>query len=271
LTTLVQSRSGIVGAVQEMLAHRDLLFIITWREIRIRYKQSVMGFLWAILMPLIITGAGVLLRIAASKMASEPLNGDGIASVALKSLPWAFFVSALRFGTNSLTSNSHLVTKIKFPRMIFPLSSVASALTDLAVAAPLIILLLPFLGVHASLTMLWGPVILLILVLFTAGVCIFTSAVNLFFRDVKYIIEVILTFAIFFTPVLYDAHIAGKWQWLLMLNPIAPLLEALTATVIRGQQPDFPWLGYSVLMTAIFLLGGITLFRALEPRFAESV
>jgi lipopolysaccharide transport system permease protein len=258
-------------ALRELLRNRELLYMITWREIRIRYKQSVMGLLWAVLMPVIITCAGVVVRVAASRVSGRPISGADIGGIGVKALPWAFFVSALRFGTASLTGNSSLVTKIKFPRLIFPLSSVLTSLFDMAIAIPVLIVFLPLAGVRASLAILWVPVLLLILVIFTAGLCILFSAANLFFRDVKYLVEVVLTFAIFFTPVLYDASVAGEWRDILMLNPIAPLLEGLNSSVILGQEPDLAWIAYSAGVSILIFWCGVVFFRRLEPRFAESV
>lgn len=261
----------MIEALRELFRNRELLYMITWREIRIRYKQSMMGLLWAVLMPIIITCAGVVVRVAASRVSGMPITGADISGIGVKALPWAFFVSALRFGTTSLTANSSLVTKIKFPRLIFPSSSVLMSLFDMAIAIPVLAILLPFAGVRLSVAMLWVPVLLLILVTFTAGLCIVVSAANLFFRDIKYLVEVILTFAIFFTPVLYDVSVAGKWRSVLMLNPIAPVLEGLNSAVVHGRQPDLPWVGYSALVAVLLLWSGIVFFRRLEPRFAESV
>jgi ABC-type polysaccharide/polyol phosphate export permease len=204
-------------------------------------------------------------------MSGRPVTPADIGAIGVKALPWAFFVSALRFGTSSLTSNSSLVTKIKFPRLIFPVSSVLTSLFDMAIALPVILLLLPFAGVRPSFPLLWVPALLLLIVIFTAGLCIVFSAANLFFRDVKYLVEVVLTFAIFFTPVLYDVSIAGKWRDLLMLNPIAPLLEGLNASVVLGHQPELPWVAYSAVIAILLFWGGVVFFRRLEPRFAESV
>lgn len=261
----------MIEALKQLIRSRELLYMITWREIRIRYKQSVMGLLWAVLMPIIITCAGVIVRIAASRVSGHPITAGDIGSIGVKALPWAFFVSALRFGTTSLTANSSLVTKIKFPRLIFPLSSVLTSLFDMAIATPVLIVLLPFAGVGLALSMLWAPVLILVLAILTAGLCILFSAANLFFRDVKYIVEVVLTFAIFFTPVLYDVSLAGKWKSVLMLNPIAPLLEGLNSAVILGRQPDLGWIAYSAAVAGLLFWGGVAFFRRLEPRFAESV
>ncbi|HJQ10476.1 MAG TPA: ABC transporter permease [Gemmatimonadaceae bacterium] len=261
----------MLKALREIIRNGELLYMITWREIRIRYKQSVMGLLWAILMPVIITGAGVLVRVVASKVSGKPVTAADIGGIGVKALPWAFFVSALKFGTMSLTSNSSLVTKIKFPRLVFPLSAVLTSFFDMAVAIPVLLMLLPFIGVRPHFTMLWIPALLVVLVLFTAGLSILFSAANLFFRDVKYLVEAVLTFAIFFTPVLYDADLAGKWKWVLMLNPIGTVLDGLDATIVRVQSPELVWLGYSAVFAILLFWGGVVFFRRLEPRFAESV
>ncbi|HXV15410.1 MAG TPA: ABC transporter permease [Gemmatimonadaceae bacterium] len=259
------------AAIRELMQNRELLYMITWREIRIRYKQSVMGLLWAVLMPLIITGAGVLVRIVAAKMSGHAVSVSDITGIAVKALPWAFFVSALKFGTMSLTANSNLVTKIRFPRLVFPLSSVLTSLFDMAIAIPVVVLVLMFTGIHLAPSLLWVPFALLVMVLLTAGLCIVFSAANLFFRDIKYLVEVVLTFAIFFTPVLYETSLAGKWRWALMLNPVAPILDTLDASVVHARQPDFAWLSYSIVVAVVLFWGGVVFFRRLEPRFAESV
>jgi ABC-type polysaccharide/polyol phosphate export permease len=258
-------------ALRELLRNRELLYMITWREIRIRYKQSVMGLLWAILMPIIITSAGVVVRLAASRLSGKPVTAADIGAIGVKALPWAFFVSALRFGTSSLTANSSLVTKIKFPRLIFPVSSVLTSLFDMAIALPVILIILPFAGARLSPNLLWAPVLLTIMVIFTAGLCILFSAANLFFRDIKYLVEVVLTFAIFFTPVLYDVSLAGKWRDLLLLNPIAPLLEGLNSSVGLGPPADLRWIAYSAVVAVFLFWVSVVFFRRLEPRFAESV
>jgi ABC-type polysaccharide/polyol phosphate export permease len=265
------ARRKVREALRDLIRNRELLYMITWREIRIRYKQSVMGLLWALLMPIIITSAGLVVRIAVSRVSGRPITAADIGGIGVKALPWAFFVSALRFGTISLTGNSSLVTKIKFPRLIFPLSSVLTSLFDMAIAIPVLLVLLPFVGAQASWNILWVPLLVIILVILTAGLCIILSAGNLFFRDIKYLVEVVLTFAIFFTPVLYDASVAGKWRTFLMLNPMTPLLEGLNSSVILGQPPDLPWLAYSAIVAVLLFWGGVVFFQRLEPRFAESV
>ena len=250
---------------------RDLLFVLASRDIKIKYKQSVMGLLWAILMPAIIVGAGMLIRVAASRMSGTPLSPDSLASIAVKALPWAFFVGAIRFATNSLTSNSNLVTKINCPRIAFPAAAVLSALFDLLVAIVPLLAVLAWCGILPSYQLLWVPLILVLLVLLVSGLGIAFAAGNLFFRDVKYIVEVVLTFAIFFTPVLYEVDMLGDWQFWVLLNPISPLLEGLRTAVVLRMTPDIGWLLYSAVVSLLVFAGGWLLFHKLEPAFADSV
>ena len=250
---------------------RDLLFVLTSRDIKIKYKQSAMGLLWAVLMPAIIVGAGMLVRVAMAKMSGISLSPDSLASITVKALPWAFFVSAIRFATSSLTSNSNLVTKINCPRIAFPVSAVLSALFDLGIAIVPLIAVLAWCGVTLSYALLWVPLILALLVLLVSGLGIAFSAANLFFRDVKYIVEVILTFAIFFTPVLYEVDMLGEWRFWVLLNPIAPLLEGLRTAVVLNMAPDAGWLLYSAVVSLLVFAGGWRLFNKLEPAFADSV
>ncbi len=267
--TLERSPRRATGRTAHVLA--DLLYVLTARDIKIKYKQSVMGLMWAILMPAIIVGAGMVIRVAMSKMSGTPLSPDSLASITVKALPWAFFISAVRFATNSLTSNASLVTKINCPRIAFPASAILSALFDLAVALFPVIGILVWCGVPFGAALLWVPLLLALLVLLVSGFGFAFAAANLFFRDVKYIVEVILTFAIFFTPVFYEADMLAEWRFWLMLNPIAPLLEGLRSAVVLNEAPEIGWLLYSGLFSIVAFAGGWRLFYTLEPAFADRV
>jgi len=249
----------------------DLLYVLTARDIKIKYKQSVMGLLWAILMPAIIVGAGMLIRVAMAKMSGTPLSPDSLASISVKSLPWAFVVTALRFATNSLTANANLVTKINCPRIAFPISAVCSALFDLGIAILPLVILLAWCGVGIGVTLLWVPIILAVMILLVAGFGIALAAANLFYRDIKYLVEVGLTFAIFFTPVLYEVDMLGEWRTWILLNPLSPLLEGLRSAIVLNAAPDLGWLAYSGTVAVVAFGGGWYLFHKLEPAFADSV
>jgi len=259
------------ASLGELVARRDLLYMITWREIRVKYKQSVMGMLWAILMPVVIVSAGVVVRYAFSLISHVPLAVADVASVSVRAVPWAFFISSIRFATASLIANTNLVTKIALPREVFPVAAMLSQLADFAVASLVLLVFLAVLGVGVSVHLLWVPILVIILVVFTTGLGILLSAASLFFRDVKYLVEVILTFAIFSPAVFYDAYMFGRWEPLLMLNPVAPLLQSFSDVIVKQTTPPLAWLGYSASVALLTLtIAGYT-FHNLDPYFAESV
>jgi len=261
----------MTAAVAQLFRHRELLYMLTRRDISIKYKQSVMGVMWAILMPALIVSAGVLVRVAFSKVSGVPVTLLEVAAVSVKALPWAFVVSAIRFATASLTSNSNLVTKISFPREVLPISAVLSQAFDLMIAGAMLVVLLAVLGVKATLLLWWVPVLLTILALLAVTVGLFLSAANLFFRDVKYLVEVIVTFAIFFTPVFYDTALFGPSGRWLLFNPVAPLLEGLSAVIVYGRAPELAWVAYSAALSVGGLFLGWAFFKKVEPTFAERV
>jgi lipopolysaccharide transport system permease protein len=261
----------MIAMLRQLSRHRDLLYMLSRRDITVKYKQSIMGFLWAILMPLLITSAGVVVKIAMAQMSGKAVVFTDVLPVAIKAAPWAFFVASLRFSTQSLSGNYVLVTKIAFPRAVFPLSSVASQLFDFAIASLVIFLLVLFAPVHATVQLLWVPVLLALLVAQVIGLALLLSAANLFFRDVKYLVEVVLTFAIFFTPVFYSVALFGDRAKLLLLNPVAPILEGLDAVIVQGHAPDAMWTGYAAVWAVGLLLVTPSIFLRLEPKFAESV
>jgi len=257
--------------LRELARYRDLLYMLAWRDIRIKYKQTVMGFMWAIFMPLLIISAGVLVRCAFSRLSGQPLGWTDIDIVSVKAIPWAFFVASLRFSTLSLIANSNLVTKIYFPRELFPLAATLSQFFDLTIASVALAVILTVAGIGVSIQLLWVPFLVVLLVALVLALGILLSALALFFRDVKYIVEVVLTFGIFFTPVFYDVGLFGEWAWVLLLNPLAPILEGLAACVVRHEAPALGWLGYSATFSLLALASSYKIFRTLEPAFAENI
>lgn len=251
--------------------YKELLLMLTWRDVKIRYKQSIMGFAWAILMPVLVIGSGLIVMVAFAAMSGKPVNKLDILSVAVKSVPWAFFVSAVRFATNSFVMNKELVTKIYFPREILPMAAVFANLFDFAVASTVLTIILIIAKVGVTLYLLWVPVLLSLLLLLTLGCGILLACANLFFRDVKYLVEVVLTYGIFFTPVFYSAKMLGKWGTFLLLNPLGPILEGMRDAIILHKSPDLPWLGYSAAWAIIGSLITWRIFQRAEGYFAESI
>jgi lipopolysaccharide transport system permease protein len=261
----------MISIFRELMKYRELLFMITWRDIHIKYKQSVMGFMWAILMPMLIIAVGVLVRFGIAKFSGQPMEIKQILTVSVKAIPWAFFISSINFATNCLVGNVNLVTKIYFPKEIFPLSSVMSNLFDFMVASGALLVLLSVLRIGVSIYLVWVLPLLLVLILLAMALGIFLSAANLFFRDVKYLVSVITNFAIFFTPVFYDSHLAGKWEWLLMLNPVAPILEGLNSSIVLHTSPNGYWFLYSAFVSALGFYFALKFFKNLEAKFAENI
>jgi ABC-type polysaccharide/polyol phosphate export permease len=230
-----------------------------------------MGLFWAILMPSLIVLAGVVVRFGYAFASHSPLKAADLMSVAVRSLPWAFTVSAVRFATSSLGSNEDLVTKIYFPKEIIPISAVTACAFDVGIASLVLAVVLGIAGVPATVNLLWVPVLLIMLLVLVTGAALIASAAGLFFRDVKFLVEIVLTFGVFFTPVFFKTSMFGRFAPYFMLNPLAPIIEGLDAVVIAGHPPDFAWLAYSGTVAVLALLGGYLFFKRLEPMFAEYI
>jgi ABC-type polysaccharide/polyol phosphate export permease len=271
--------------VSEMRQSRDLIHQLTLRDIRIRYKQAVFGFAWALLLPCAVILAGMAIRVAYSYASGRGLNPVQIGGMAVKAVPWSFFVGCINTGTSSLISNMALVTKVYFPREVLPLGSVLAQTFDSLIGLLIISTALPFLGVTASIQLLWVPFLLALLWILALAFALFLSCANLFFRDVKYLVQVFLTFGIFVTPVILDATMYGpRGSRLMMLNPVAPILEGLRLSVVdhrnllhvQNGPGGYPFwrpgsLGYSALWAIGGLLIAVIIFHRSERRFAEIV
>jgi lipopolysaccharide transport system permease protein len=257
--------------IQELVKYRHLLYMLTWRDIKIKYKQSVMGFLWAIFMPMMIVAAGMLVKKAFSMLSGKPMDFDQLATVSVKAVPWAFFVASIRFAVNSLVSNMNLITKIYFPREVFPLAAVMGNFFDFAVASILLIIILSIAGIGASIYLVWLPLLLILLISLAAGLGMLLSCANLFFRDVRYIVEVLLTMGIFFTPVFYEASMFGKWESILLLNPVGSILEAINTVVVLHHAPNLFWVIYSAICSIGGFLISWNIFHKTEFAFAENI
>jgi len=280
--------ADLKGASIEVWQHRELLEQLTKRDIKLRYKQAAMGFAWAIFMPCLIVLSGLIIRFAMAQISGQALHSKDIANIAIKGVGWSFFVGALGFATASLIGNSNLVTKIYFPREVLPLSSVAAQGFDTSIGLLTLVVILPFLGVRLHASFVWVPLLLFLLVTFTTGVSMFLSCANLFFRDVKYIVQVVLMFGIFFTPIFFEPAMLGpRGAMLATINPLTGILEGLRLAVVDGRDLLHPIMGmvkgverqiwnpwelvYSAVCAVSILVGSTLMFRRLQPLFAEYV
>ena len=231
--TLAATLREMVG---ELATSRGLLWQMTVRDLKLRYKQSLMGFGWALLLPLLVIGAGVLIRGAVAHGANQSIARADIATMATKAVAWSFFVGSIGFAVVSLTSNLNLVTKIYFPREVFPLSSVLTQSVDSLVGAVAALAILLFAGCWPGAAWLWALPLAAALFAMTAGACLLLACGNLFFRDVKYLVQLLLNFGIFFTPVFFEPAALGGWAGRLMRwNPMTPVLEGLRLALVEGR------------------------------------
>jgi ABC-type polysaccharide/polyol phosphate export permease len=276
--------SDLKEIVTELRSSRDLIHQLTLRDLRIRYKQAVFGFAWALLIPCCVVLAGIAVRFAVSYAQNRGLSQIQIAGMAVKSVPWAFFVGCLNNATPSLISNMSLVTKIYFPREVLPLGAVLAQTFDSLIGLVLIACVLPFLDVGVTRQLLWVPFLLFLLWTFALALALFLSCANLFFRDVKYLVQVFLTFGIFVTPVILDATQYGaRVGSIMMLNPVAPILEGLRLSIVQGHNLLLPlssrgflfWRPWYLAYSTAWAIGGLVIsaliFHRSERRFAETV
>ena len=257
-------------ALKRLYKYRELLYMLALRDFKIRYKQTALGFLWALFTPLAVVLAGVVIRFIAADRAH--LGQFDLASIIVKSLPWTFFVGAVRSSLSSLVGNGNLVAKMYFPKEVFPMAAIVARLTDFGVATAIsIVVLVVFMDVRFT-ALAWLAIpMFLVVVMLALGFALLLSCLNLLYRDVQYVVDVILTFAIFFTPVLYDVSMLGEYSTLALLNPMAPLLEGFRDVLVLGKLPDPFWITYSCTFALAVLLFGYWVFKSLETVFAERV
>jgi lipopolysaccharide transport system permease protein len=272
--------------VGDLVRYRGLVVELTLRDIRVRYKQAIMGFAWAALTPLAVVLSGSIVRLALASASGRSFDETGLAGIAIKSLGWAFFAGAIGFGASSITTSLPLVTKVYFPREVLPLAAVLTQAVDAAVALLALLIALPPLGVRASPTLLWVPPLALLLVLLAVGAALLLSCANVFFRDARHLVQLLLSFGIFFTPVFFDADMLGaRGARLIMLNPLAPILEGMRLAVVQRHDLLAPlttpasgalaWSPWYLAYAAVWAIGGLTLsavvFHRSERLFAEYV
>jgi lipopolysaccharide transport system permease protein len=285
-TVGVRRRTSLTSIIGELWESRDLVVQFMLRDITIRYAQAVMGFAWALVMPLLIVGAGLIFRVVLSTLSNSPIEGSSVASLAAKAVPWAFFSGALTQATQSLLAHANLIGKVYFPRESIPVASVFSQAPDLIVSLVVVLVVLPIVGVPLRAATLWGLLMLVLLVIFTIGWALILSCANLFFRDVKYILQVALNFGVFATPVFFEPQMLGKKGAVIMLAlPLSPFIQAMDVAVVRGKsllEPLVlhtpkgpvavwePWLlAYVTAFTLAVFCAGLLIFRRASGRFAE--
>ena len=262
-------RRHVSEMMLEQVEYRELLWQMTVRDLLLRYKQTVMGYGWAIFTPVVNTVIFTVIFTRVAPIATEvpyPLYAYcGL-------LPWSFFASSLKFAASSLTANTTLVTKVYFPRESLAFSAVLVSFVDFLVASTVLVGMMIYFQVDVSASVLFLPILLLIQIAFTAGLALILAMANMYYRDVKYIFEIVVTFWMFATPVLYPIElVGGRLGMALALNPMTPIIDGYRAVLLRGELPATAPLLWTALVAVTTLAVGWSVFHQKEFQFAENI
>jgi lipopolysaccharide transport system permease protein len=246
------------------------LYTLTLHRISVRYKQSLLGYFWAVLHPLALM---LVYTIIFSRLVSVPTAGTPYAIFAFAGLlPWTFFSNGLSGATMGLTAHSNLVLKVYFPREIVPLSYMLAALVDFLIAFLVLVLLMPHYGFRLRLGALWGILAILVLVLFLTGVALLASAFQVRFRDIGIAIPLLLQIWMFATPVVYSLTSVPKGvRGLYDLNPMVGIMETFRGAILRGGPPDWVLLGKSFVVSLAVVVVAYSWFKKVEATFADVI
>ena len=269
LVIIEPSASWVALRLRDLWLYRELLYFLSWRDIKVRYKQTLLGAAWAILQPLLTMVIFTLLfgRLAGIKTGGIPYPIFAYSGL----LIWTFFANAVTNAGNSLVGSSNLITKVYFPRMIIPGAAVAAGLVDLALAFLIQIALMIYYGVTLSVGVLMVPVLVLLTTLLAIGAGMWFSALNVKYRDIRYALPFLTQLWMFASPVIYPASmLQGKMRYVLLLNPLTGIIENFRVALFGGA---FHWksLGISAGITLFVLTYSAYSFRRMEKHFADIV
>jgi lipopolysaccharide transport system permease protein len=254
----------------ELWGYRELLYFFVWRDIKVRYKQTVIGVAWAVLQPVMTMLVFSLFFGKLAKIPSQGLPYPVFYYCAL--LPWTYFATAMQSATNVVVDQQRVITKVYFPRVILPISSVVSGLLDFMISFGIFICMMFYYGIVPTKSVMWLPVFTLLAVLTALGVGLWLSALNALYRDVRYVLPFLVQFWMFASPVAYPSSLVpAKWRWLYGLNPMAGVIEGFRwALTGHGQTPGVLMVASSVAV-GLLVLGGLIYYHAVEGKIADVV
>ncbi len=264
------SKGWVALQLRDLWVYRELLYFLTWRDIKVRYKQTVLGAMWAIIQPLFTM---LIFTLFFGKLAHIPSDGVPYPIFAYAGLlPWTFFSNAVTNSGNSLVGSANLITKVYFPRMIIPGAAVLAGLVDLAIAFLILVGLMFYYRVALSWSLLAVPFLVALTSLLAIGVGMWASALNVKYRDIRYALPFLIQLWMFFSPVIYPVSLMPqKWRWVLWLNPLSGVIEGFRASLFGVNQFDWAALGISTAMTLGILVYSAYSFRRMERVFADIV
>ncbi len=254
---------------RELWAYRELLSVLTMRDIKVRYKQTVLGAAWAIIRPFLTM---VIFSVVFGQLAKMPSDGYPYpVFVYAALLPWTFFAAAISTSGQSLIGSSNLVSKVYFPRLIIPLSSVGAGLIDLLISTGILLLLMLWYDIGWTWNLLAVPLLLLAVIFVALGVGTLLSALTVAYRDFTHLTPFLLQIWMYITPVIFPVNLVPeRWQWMLYLNPMTGLIEAFRAAFL-GKPFDIAGLVISFAIAGIIFIAGLAYFEKVERRFADII
>jgi lipopolysaccharide transport system permease protein len=270
VTIIEPSRGWVSLKLRELIEYRDLLFFLAWRDVSVRYKQTVLGAAWAIIQPFF---SMVVFSIFFGRLAKIPSDGlpYPIFSYAAM-LPWQYFATATSRSSNSLVGSSNLLTKVYFPRLVIPLASVLPAMIDFAIAFVVLLGMMVYYGIVLTWNVLWLPLFLLLALVTALGVGLWLSAMNVQYRDIRYAVPFLVQFWMFASPVTYPSSLVPEqWRALYGINPMASVIEGFRWALLGTTSGPGPMTVVSAVAALFLLVSGAYYFRRMEKTFADVV
>jgi lipopolysaccharide transport system permease protein len=264
------SKGWISLKLAELWKYRELLYFLTWRDIKVRYKQTILGAAWAIIQPFFTM---VVFSLFFGKLAKVPSDGLPYPIFAYAALvPWTFFANGLNQSSNSLVGNANLIRKVYFPRLVVPFSSVISGLVDFVLAFIVLIGMMLVYGIFPTINIVWLPLLLLLTLVSGLGVGLWLSALNVQFRDVRYTVPFLIQFWLFATPIAYPSSLLSEhWRTLYGINPMVGVVEGFRWALLGTDTAPGPIIVVSTLVASAILVSGAFYFKRMEKTFADIV
>lgn len=268
--TIRPSKGWVSLKLKDLWEYRELLYFLTWRDVKVRYKQTVLGAAWAVIQPFMTM---VVFSIFFGKLARIPSDGIPYPIFAFAALvPWTFFANGLSQSSNSLVGNANLITKVYFPRLVIPISAVVSGIIDFAIAFVVLIGMMFYYGMVPTMNVIWLPFFFLLAFVTALGVGLWFSALNVEYRDVKYVVPFLVQFWLFATPIAYPSSLLSEpWRMIYALNPMVGVIEGFRWALLGTQITVGPLILVSTLVSFFLLISGAFYFRRMERTFADVV
>jgi lipopolysaccharide transport system permease protein len=269
-TVIIKPSPGLSLKLKELWDYRELFYFFIWRDIKVRYKQTVIGAAWAIIQPFFTMVVFSLFFGKLAKIPSDNLPYPIFAYSAL--VPWTYFANSLTNATGTMVANQQVITKVYFPRMILPVSAALSGLLDFAISFTVLIAMMLFYGIYPTTNIVFLPLFVLLTIVTALAVGFWTSAANAIYRDVRYVVPFLVQFWLFASPIAYPSSLVpGKWRILYGLNPMAGVIEGFRWALLGKGTPPGPMLAVSVSIVVVMFVGGVVYFRKAEGTIADVI